>query len=89
MTEEMKDDVEMESDSSEEEEENDEEEEKKQNEKLKELDGILEADPTAYQAHLDRVALLKQMGELIKLREAREAFSKVEVVIETGWDIFR
>ncbi len=62
-----------------------EEEECKNEAKVKELDQILAADPSNYQAHVDRVAALQALAELERLREAREEFSKVYPLSPELW----
>lgn len=50
-------------------------EEKRQEAKLNEIKQILQSDPYNYQAHLDHVDVLKAMGDLDRLRLARESFA--------------
>ncbi len=62
-----------------------EDEEDRKEAKVKELDEILAADPTNYQAHLDRVSALRALGELERLRSAREDFAKVYPLSPELW----
>ncbi|TRY70053.1 hypothetical protein TCAL_04845 [Tigriopus californicus] len=43
--------------------------------KLADIERILQSDPYSYQAHLDHVDILKSMGDLDRLRLARESFA--------------
>lgn len=74
MSDEDQKDVEMNSDEELEEEEEDQED--KIEKKIKELDELLSSDPYNYQAHVDKIDALKSLGELDRLRDARETFAK-------------
>ena len=53
--------------------------------KLAELDSALTQDPYHYQSHLDKIEVLKSMGELDRLREARETFAKAYPLAPEIW----
>jgi len=76
----------MNSHSEEEEDDEDMEEDAELEKKLSELDGRLEASANQdYDAHVAKVDLLRQSGELDKLREAREAFHSAYPLTPALW----
>ncbi len=71
--------------SGESEEEEEEDEEAKKEARVKELDQVLRLDPSNYQAHVDRIGLLKELAELDRLRAAREDFSSAYPLSPELW----
>ncbi|CAB4057183.1 SART3 [Lepeophtheirus salmonis] len=51
--------------------------EKELNEKLKAVNETLKNNPYDYQSHIDKISVLKSLGELEELRLARQTFSKL------------
>ncbi len=66
-------------------EEEEEDEEAKKEARVKELDQVLRSDPSDYQAHVDRIGLLKELAELDRLRAAREDFSSAYPLSPELW----
>ena len=71
--------------SGESEEEEEEDKEAKKEARVKELDQVLRLDPSNYQAHVDRIGLLKELAELDRLRAAREDFSSAYPLSPELW----
>ena len=45
--------------------------------RLMELEAVLKDSPFHYQSHVDKIEVLKQLGELEQLRSSRESFSRL------------
>ncbi|CAL1353115.1 unnamed protein product [Linum trigynum] len=54
-------------------------------EQLKQLESELEANPSNYDAHVECIKLLRRMGELEKLRQAREAMNALFPLTPSMW----
>ena len=54
-------------------------------EKLKEIDEKIRQNPFDYQAHVDKISVLKASGELDGLRKARQNFSELYPLAPTIW----
>ncbi|XP_050210099.1 uncharacterized protein LOC126660579 [Mercurialis annua] len=63
----------------------DSEDESQQNSKLKTLESELAANPSSYETHVEYIKLLRKMGEIEKLREAREAMNLLFPLTPVMW----
>jgi hypothetical protein len=63
----------------------DEEVDEKITEKLLEIDDKIRQNPFDYQAHVDKIGVLKTAGELDNLRQAREKFAELYPLSAALW----